>query len=77
MFSSSIIYLKFKKNLVNFQRFFGIVRFCGGGQDAPTATSFLRICRMLSMYVPVRNALGVHGNIDDEKRMHILTTYKD
>jgi hypothetical protein len=29
------------------------------------------------MYVPVRNALCVHGNIDDEERMHILTTYKD
>ncbi|KZS05245.1 Uncharacterized protein APZ42_031632 [Daphnia magna] len=49
----------------------------GGGQDAPTATSFLRICRMLSMYVPVRNALRVHGNIDDEERTHILTRYKD
>lgn len=29
------------------------------------------------MYVPVRNALRVHGNIDDEERTHILTRYKD
>lgn len=28
------------------------------------------------MYVPVRNALRIGGNIDDEERMEILTSYK-
>ena len=31
---------------------------------------------MLSIYVPVRNALRLDGNIDDQERMHILTSYK-
>ena len=62
---------------VYFQRFFGIVRSCGRGQDAPTASTFLRIYRMLSIYVPVKNDLRIDGNIDEEERMHILTSYKD
>lgn len=32
---------------------------------------------MLSIYVPVKNALRIDGNIDEEERMHILTSYKD
>lgn len=29
------------------------------------------------MYVPVKNALRIDGNIDNEERMYILTRYKD
>ena len=32
---------------------------------------------MLSLYVPIRNALRIDGNFDDEERMQILTSYKD
>ena len=53
------------------------MRSCGGGKDAPTASTFLRIFRMLSIYVPAKNALRIDGNIDEEERMHILTSYKD
>jgi hypothetical protein len=28
-------------------------------------------------YIPVRNALKIDGNVDDEERMHLLTSYKD
>ncbi|KAI9552550.1 hypothetical protein GHT06_020403 [Daphnia sinensis] len=34
-----------------------VLRSYGGGQDASTASTFLRISRMLSIYVPVKNAL--------------------
>ncbi|KAK4024475.1 hypothetical protein OUZ56_009898 [Daphnia magna] len=53
-----------------------VLRSCGGWQDAATASTFLRIYRMLSIYVPVNNALRIDGNIDEEERMHILTSYK-
>ncbi|KZS09766.1 Cell division ftsj-like protein [Daphnia magna] len=59
------------------ERFSGIVRSCGGGQDAPTASTSLRIYWMLSIYFPVKNALRIDGNIDEEERMHILTSNKD
>jgi hypothetical protein len=65
------------KFLIIWQGFFGIVRARGGGNDALTATNFLRISRMLSVYDPVRNALKIDGNIEDEERMHLLTSYKD
>ncbi|KAK4007328.1 hypothetical protein OUZ56_012488 [Daphnia magna] len=58
-------------------KFFGIVRSCRDGQEAPVASSFLRIYPMLSIYVPVRNALRVDENCDDNERMHVLTSYKD
>jgi hypothetical protein len=32
---------------------------------------------MLSIYVSVKNALLNDGNIDEEERMHILTSFKD
>jgi hypothetical protein len=32
---------------------------------------------MLSIYVSVKNALRIDGNIDEEERMHILTSFKD
>ncbi|KAI9555992.1 hypothetical protein GHT06_018550 [Daphnia sinensis] len=51
--------------------FFGIVRSCANGQDAnaPTATSFRRIRRMLPMYVQIQNALRVHGNIETSSQL--------
>lgn len=39
-------------------------------------TTLLRIYRMLSIYFPVRNALRVDGNMDDQEKMHLLTSYK-
>jgi len=32
---------------------------------------------MLSIYVPVKNALQINGNVDCQERMHLLTSYKD
>ncbi|KZS05411.1 Uncharacterized protein APZ42_031410 [Daphnia magna] len=66
-------------NIIEFCLFlahFGIAWNCGGGQDAPMVTTLLRIYRMLSIYFPVRNALRVDGNMDDQEKMHLLTSYK-
>ncbi|XP_032795100.1 uncharacterized protein LOC116931611 [Daphnia magna] len=68
---------KFYQDCQFYQRFSGIVRSCGGGQDASTASTSLRIYWMLSIYFPVKNALRIDGNIDEEERMHILTSNKD
>jgi hypothetical protein len=69
LFNSSLLVMKF---LIIWRRFFGIVRACGNGHDAPTETPFLP-----SVYTPVRNALKIDGNVDDEERMHLLASYKD
>ncbi|KAK4024984.1 hypothetical protein OUZ56_010478 [Daphnia magna] len=58
------------------QRFFGIIRSAGGGQNKPTALSFLQLFRMLSLYYPTKTVLR-GCNVDGQEKMEMLTSYTD
>ena len=59
-----------------FQRFFGIIRQHNGPGDNPTVGSFLQLFRMLCIYYPTKDMVN-NGNISNEERMHLLTSYSD
>ena len=46
------------------QRFFGIVRQCGGGNDHPTLTHFCQLFRMLSVYSLVKPIAPARCNVE-------------
>jgi hypothetical protein len=58
------------------QRFFGIIRSAGRAQNKPTASSFLQLFRMLSLYYPTKTILR-GCNVDGEEKMEMLTSYMD
>jgi hypothetical protein len=55
---------------------FGIIRSAGGGQNKPTASSFLQLLRMLSLYYPTKTFLR-GCNVDGQEKMEMLTSYTD
>ncbi len=58
------------------QRFFGIVRSAGGCDSKPTASSFLQLFRLLSLYYPTKFALR-GSNVDEEEKMEMLVSYHE
>lgn len=71
MFSSS-----YKWFYRDFQRFFGIIRSCGGGESKPTVSSFLQLFRLLSLYYPTKEALR-GSNVDSRENAQLLMSYHD
>lgn len=64
------------KLIRNFVAFFGIIRSAGGGKNKPTASSFLQLFRMLSLYYPTKTLLR-GCNVDGQENMVMLTSYMD
>ena len=56
---------KFNQDCI--ERFFGIVRAAGGGQEMPTVTSFMFLFRMLCVYYPTKAVLRKR-NIDEVEK---------
>ncbi|KZR96932.1 Uncharacterized protein APZ42_008456, partial [Daphnia magna] len=56
------------------ERFLGIIRSAGGGQNKPTASSFLQLFGMMSLYYPTKTVLR-GCNVDGQEKMEMLTSY--
>ncbi|KAG0443014.1 hypothetical protein HPB47_015379, partial [Ixodes persulcatus] len=67
----AIYVLTAKLNQDPLERFFGMVRSFGGGEDHPTVITFSYIYRLLSLYTPIKTAL--RGNIDGEPSTVLAT----
>ncbi|CAG7733877.1 unnamed protein product, partial [Allacma fusca] len=78
-FTSSVGFkylLTAKLNQDYLEKFFGLIRSCGGDSDSPTATSFLQIYRLLSVHIPISK--GLHGNSrQPEEHHHTLVSIEN
>ncbi|KAK4036881.1 hypothetical protein OUZ56_028919 [Daphnia magna] len=57
------------------KRFFGIIRMSGRCGDKPTATSFLELFRLFSLYYPTKHILRGSNCDDKEEQQVLLTSY--